>query len=1173
MTGPGMSNKRSAGRGTSGNSRFPPNRQNSAPTPPTNTSAIQQGLTTMDALSYLREVKEHFKHNKTVYDIFLDIMKEFKARQIDTADVIRRVKELFKGHDSLILGFNTFVPKGYEIKIGDLQNERLTAERAAAKAGQTAEQSKKPSSLGSAQQQQQPEDQSEQGDANKGKRPVEYDQAFNYVNKIRTRFRDEERVYNAFLEILNMYRKSQKTISQVHAEVATLFKDHSDLLEEFECFLPDTSAQGAAGPLASQDPEDPLRRQINKRKSARRADEPIRRQPANLTKELQFFERVKNRLRNREAYQDLLKCLNIYNQEIISKYELQVMVYDILNRTPDLIPGFNEFLARCETMDIDLMDSSRGRDGKPSFKELQKVKQAMTTREKFVTLPVSELDLSMCERCGPSYRQLPKTFPRFVCSDRTELCYQVLNDLWVNVTSGSEDYSFKQMRKNQYEESLFRCEDDRFELDMIIETNESTIKALQPIMDKLEEMSAEEKAGFLFSDDALSSVQMRCVERIYAEHGHEIRDLMFKNPSVTIPVVLMRLRQKDEDWRKCREEMNKVWAQVYEKNYHKSLDHRSFYFKQSDKKHTSTKGMLAEIREVSEKRRREEESLMVVGGVRRGGDSGSAAAGTGRAADLRFHCDNAAVHNHVYKILNFSLAEYVQSSEQGAKLLNFYRKFQEPFFGLPEREDDGLSGKQDWESSEEKEEREDTKPPKKERQSEGDKPKPSSSPANAMEDSNAAAESSKADSKDESGSGGNKENECEEELDDEADDDNGEDAELAIDDNQMEEDEEMDKEFKSEVDAEDAEEEEEEEEEDQEDDNDEETAKEAADKQLYTGCKPVASVPESEGGLAVPVPTGCNAGPPPHIFYANEALYLFFRYHQHLYERVAISHKEAAQAQAKRDAGGGASGGPSSSSRSDSAHHADPNVPPASVLDSFFTLLFHLLEGTMEPSKYEDECRSLLGNNAYMLFTLDKLLLKLMKQLQALQNDEVAVKLLKLYEYEKSRGVAFRDDVYHANAVVLLNDETCYRMEFSEDGHLSMTMTDNSSDKPEIALAAMDYTFSDYLNTFLLSKSNLTDKRGVLLMRNLKGGGEAPENPDSIIVYNGLECKISCNTSKVSYVLDTEDLFHRRGRGIRAAGEKNNERTTKETIAAARFHQLLEKHAATTPAIVEPELE
>jgi paired amphipathic helix protein Sin3a len=31
----------------------------------------------------------------------------------------------------------------------------------------------------------------------------------------------------------------------------------------------------------------------------------------------------------------------------------------------------------------------------------------------------------------------------------------------VSIVSGSEDYSFKLMRKNQYEEALFRAEDDR----------------------------------------------------------------------------------------------------------------------------------------------------------------------------------------------------------------------------------------------------------------------------------------------------------------------------------------------------------------------------------------------------------------------------------------------------------------------------------------------------------------------------------------------------------------------------------------------------------------------------------------------------------------------------------------------------------------------------------------
>lgn len=44
-----------------------------------------------------------------------------------------------------------------------------------------------------------------------------------------------------------------------------------------------------------------------------------------------------------------------------------------------------------------------------------------------------------------------------------------------------------------------------------------------------------------------------------------------------------------------REEMNKLWRKVFEQNYHKSLDHRSFYFKQSDKKSLMPKAMLQEV--------------------------------------------------------------------------------------------------------------------------------------------------------------------------------------------------------------------------------------------------------------------------------------------------------------------------------------------------------------------------------------------------------------------------------------------------------------------------------------------------------------------------------------------------------------------------------------------------
>ena len=136
--------------------------------------------------------------------------------------------------------------------------------------------------------------------------------------------------------------------------------------------------------------------------------------------------------------------------------ELQSLVLDILGRYPDLHSGFCDFLARCEGMDFELGDCGKGKDGKLSAKDMQKLK-AISAREKFLSRQISELDLSACDRCGPSYRCLPKSFPKAPASARTPLCHEHLNDNWVSVTSGSEDYSFKAMRKNQYEESLFRC--------------------------------------------------------------------------------------------------------------------------------------------------------------------------------------------------------------------------------------------------------------------------------------------------------------------------------------------------------------------------------------------------------------------------------------------------------------------------------------------------------------------------------------------------------------------------------------------------------------------------------------------------------------------------------------------------------------------------------------------
>nr|GMC91620.1 paired amphipathic helix protein Sin3-like 2 [Ipomoea batatas] len=128
----------------------------------------------------MKEVKDMFQDQRDKYDMFLDVMKDFKAQRIDTAGVIVRVKDLFKGHPNLILGFNTFLPKGYEIT---LTEEEVVPQ----------------------------------------KRTVEFEEAISFVNKIKKRFQNDDQVYKSFLDILNMYRKEHKSITEVYQEVNNVF--------------------------------------------------------------------------------------------------------------------------------------------------------------------------------------------------------------------------------------------------------------------------------------------------------------------------------------------------------------------------------------------------------------------------------------------------------------------------------------------------------------------------------------------------------------------------------------------------------------------------------------------------------------------------------------------------------------------------------------------------------------------------------------------------------------------------------------------------------------------------------------------------------------------------------------------------------------------------------------
>lgn len=113
-------------------------------------------------------------------------------------------------------------------------------------------------------------------------KPVEFDQAVTYVNKIKGRFTNNDMVYKTFLSILQTYQKEQKTIKEVYDQVSELFKDHHDLLSEFTHFLPETAPHAAAAQNSLANGAPPLTDSNVRISGQDRALVPAGRKPNNM---------------------------------------------------------------------------------------------------------------------------------------------------------------------------------------------------------------------------------------------------------------------------------------------------------------------------------------------------------------------------------------------------------------------------------------------------------------------------------------------------------------------------------------------------------------------------------------------------------------------------------------------------------------------------------------------------------------------------------------------------------------------------------------------------------------------------------------------------------------------------------------------------------------------------
>jgi paired amphipathic helix protein Sin3a len=165
----------------------------------------------------------------------------------------------------------------------------------------------------------------------------------------------------------------------------------------------------------------------------------------------------------------------------------------------------------------------------------------------------------------------------------------MMNDKYISIPAGSEDDK-NPMKKNHYQENIFKFEDQRYEADMMIEILKFAIEGLSELNEKI---LAGQSTINLEQDIGPSII--RFISGFYKEYGQQVLEGLEYHPRDTIPIIVSRFRKSLDGAVSQKMEMEKVIKTSFDRIYPKSYDYRSFKFKNYEKKTNNAKAFLKEI--------------------------------------------------------------------------------------------------------------------------------------------------------------------------------------------------------------------------------------------------------------------------------------------------------------------------------------------------------------------------------------------------------------------------------------------------------------------------------------------------------------------------------------------------------------------------------------------------
>ena len=432
-----------------------------------------------------------------------------------------------------------------------------------------------------------------------------YNEAIDYMRRVKEETKDQPLVYTEFIRVLKLYREKQMSIEEVNNSVRSIMVEYPALIESFKAFLPNYYENSSS---EEEDDYEPITSKPIKKRNISPTNISVEKmvvetisEPINKN-EVIFFKRLKkimeiNSQPGSDYFLELIKAFELYCDSVITRFELAGMIEPLfkLSNFVNFLTASSHSLRRMpkeENREVITFIQTQLTECFEVFKAIIASRESSRRKHGWFFRPLSDFDTTKSKRHGHSYLEIQR--PRILKAEPQP----EINGLWVSVPYGSEDFSFRHFRKNIFEDALFKCEDERFELDMATENACYTLRLLEKALEEANLLTPEQQKTFALDEKIFSKLRLRPIISIYSEHAAKIIEMLRNSPIKSLPVVISRIKLKIETWKKnSKFESERIWKETMDKNFFKSLDHRSFYFKQNEKKMTNSKAFLLEAKQ------------------------------------------------------------------------------------------------------------------------------------------------------------------------------------------------------------------------------------------------------------------------------------------------------------------------------------------------------------------------------------------------------------------------------------------------------------------------------------------------------------------------------------------------------------------------------------------------